>query len=174
MKSAQVLEILNDRFDIKGAADDISKIIAAQNVRILRVRELPEKRFIDMGNGTVLDTWNNEYVITLPHTDLPKHFREGMPWEEAGAACAELQFAGHTGWSRPSPVSAYSLVKNNPTGSQIDTSIFKDTKEAGYWTNEKVAWDERNVRVVYYGCGAVYYGVKGGRCYVRPVRPASV
>lgn len=174
MKSSQVLKVLNDRFDIKGAANDISKIIAAQNVKIIRVRELPEKRFIDMGNGTLLDTWNNEYVITLPHTDLPKHFREDMPWEEAGIACAELKFAGHTGWFRPSPVSAYSLVKNNPTGPQIDTSIFKDTKEAGYWTNEEVAWSRSGVRVVYYDNGNVNYGVRGCRFYVRPVRPASV
>ena len=174
MKSSQVLKVLNDRFDIKGAADDISKIIAAQNVRIIRVKELPEKRFIDMGNGTVLDTWNNEYIVTLPHTDLPEHFHEGMPWEDAGAACAELKFAGHTGWFRPSPVSAYSLVKNNPTGPQIDTSIFKDTKEGIYWTNEEVAWSRSYVRVVYYGYGCVDYSNKGNRYYVRPVRPASV
>jgi len=172
--NGQVLKVLNERFDLKGAAKDISTILSAQKVRIVKVKEFPEERFIDMKNGTVLDTWYNEYIVTLPHTDLPKHFREDMPWEEAGVACAELKFAGHTGWFRPSPVSAYSLVKNNPTGSQIDTSIFKDTKEAGYWTNEKVAWNERGVRVVDYGHGYVGYYDKGSRCYVRPVRPASV
>ena len=174
MKQRQVEKILEDRIDISGAARDICAKLAALNVKIIKVKDYPEPRYIDNHDGTVLDTWNNFYLVTLPHTDLPNHFKESMPWEESKIACAELSFAGHKGWFLHSPQLGFSLVKNNASGPQIDTAIFKDTKEAGYWTNEEVAWDKSYVRVVSYGSGSVYYVSKGSRYYVRPVRPASV
>ena len=168
-----VLKILEDRIDLEGSAREIFAKLSAQNVKIIRVKDFPEPRYIDNKDGTVFDTWHNIYIIKLPHTDLPNHFKERMPWEESKIACAELSFAGHKGWFLPSPVQGFSLVKNNPTGPQIDMSIFKDTKEAGYWTNEEVAWSRSYVRVVNYGGGSVYYGSKGSKYYVRPVRASQ-
>jgi len=174
LTQGKVLRILEERTDLEGAARDIFTKLSAQNIKIIRVKDFPEPRYIDNRDGTVFDTWHNIYIVKLPHTDLPNHFKEAMPWEEFKIACAELSFAGHKGWFLPSPVQGFSLVKNNPTGPQIDMSIFKDTKEAGYWTNEEVAWDRSGARVVVYGYGDVYYGRKGGRYYVRPVRPRPV
>ncbi|MFA6358473.1 MAG: DUF1566 domain-containing protein [Candidatus Omnitrophota bacterium] len=173
MKQTQVLSILKDRIDLEGASKDIFAKLSAQNVKIIRVKAFPEPRYIDNKDGTVFDTWHNIYIVKLPHTDLPNHFKEAMPWEEFKIACAELSFAGHKGWSLPSPVQGFSLVKNNPTGPQIDMSIFKDTKEAGYWTNEEVAWIRSLVRIVHYGGGGVGYGSKGDVYYVRPVRASQ-
>lgn len=170
----QVLKILKDRTDLEGAARDICTKLASLNVKIIKVKDYPEPRYIDNRDGTVLDTWNNFYLVTLPHTDLPNHFKEEMPWEESKIACAELNFAGHKGWFLQSPQLGFSLVKNNPTGPQIDTKIFKDTKEAGYWTNEEVAWGKSDVRIVNYGNGYVFCYNKDDIYYVRPVRPASV
>ena len=173
MKQTQVLNILKDRIDLEGASKDIFAKLAALNVKIIRVKDYPEPRYIDNKDGTVFDTWHNIYIIKLPHTDLPNHFKERMPWEESKIACAELSFAGHKGWVLPSPVQGFSLVKNNPTGPQIDMSIFKDTKEAGYWTNEEVAWSKSYVRIVDYDSGNVFYNDKDSKYYVRPVRASQ-
>ena len=170
----QILKVLKDRTDLEGASRDIATILLQKHIKIIKVKDYPEPRYIDNHDGTVLDTWNNFYLVTLPHTDLPKHFKEPMPWEESKIACAELNFAGHKGWFLHSPQLGFSLIKNNPTGPQIDTSIFKDTKEAGYWTNEEVAWVKGSVRIVDYGSGNVGYNGKDSKYYVRPVRPASV
>jgi hypothetical protein len=70
-------------------------------------------------------------------------------------------------------VQGFSLVKNNASGPQIDTALFKDTKEAGYWTNEEVAWNKSGVRIVIYGSGLVGYDNKGSKYYVRPVRASQ-
>ena len=173
MKQTQVLNILKDRIDLEGASKDIFAKLSAQNVKIIRVKDFPEPRYIDNKDGTVFDTWHNIYIVKLPHTDLPNHFKEAMPWEESKIACAELSFAGHKGWFLPSPVQGFSLVKNNPTGPQIDMSIFKDTKEAGYWTNEEVAWSRSHVRIVSYGYGSVDCSNKANKYYVRPVRASQ-
>jgi hypothetical protein len=173
MKQNQVLRILEDRIDLKGASRDIFTKLIALNVKIIRVKEFPEPRFIDNNDGTVFDTWHNIYIVKLPHTDLSSHFKEPMPWDEAKAACLDLSFAGHKGWVLQSPMQGFSLVKNNASGPQIDTAIFKDTKEAGYWTNEEVAWNKSHVRVVNYGYGFVDCGDKDSRYDVRPVRASQ-
>jgi len=170
----QILKVLKDRTNLEGAARDISAILAQRHVKIIKVKDYPEPRYIDNHDGTVFDTWHNMYLVTLPHTDLPNHFKEGMPWEESKIACAELSFAGHKGWFLHSPQLGFSLVKNKANGPQIDTTIFKDTKEAGYWTNEEVAWDKSYARIVGYGDGYVDYHNKDYKYYVRPVRPASI
>ena len=174
LTQGKVLRILEERSDLEGAARDIFAKLSAQNVKIIRVKDFPEPRYIDNHDGTVFDTWHNMYIVTLPHTDLPNHFKEGMPWEEGKIACADLSFAGHKGWFLHSPQLGFSLVKNKASGPQIDTSIFKDTKEAGYWTNEEVAWGKSDARIVYYGYGGVYCSNRDNRYYVRPVRPSSV
>lgn len=173
MKQTQVLSILKDRIDLDGASRDIFAKLSALNVKIIKTKDFPSPRFIDNHDGTVFDTWYNIYLITLPHTDLPNHFKEAMPWEAAKEACKDLSFAGHKGWVLQSPVQGFSLVKNNPSGPQIDMSIFKDTKEAGYWTNEEVAWDKGYVRVVLYDYGGVGCSDKGYEYYVRPVRASQ-
>jgi len=174
LSEKQILKVLKDRSDLEGAARDIAAVLAQKHVRIINVKEFPKQRYIDNHDGTVLDTWYNFYLVTLPHTDLPNHFKEEMPWEEGKIASAELNFAGHKGWFLQSPQLGFSLVKNNPTGPQIDTTIFKDTKEAGYWTNEEVAWNKSSARIVNYDNGSVHYDSKDSEYYVRPVRPASV
>jgi len=173
MKQTQVLSILKDRIDLEGASREIFAKLSALNVKIIKTKDYPSPRFIDNKDGTVFDTWYNIYLVTLPHTDLPSHFKEPMPWEEAKAACLDLSFAGHKGWVLPSPVQGFSLVKNNASGPQIDTALFKDTKEAGYWTNEEVAWDKSYVRVVGYGRGSVFYIDKDYKYVVRPVRASQ-
>ena len=174
LSEKQILKVLKDRTDLEGAARDICAKLSTLNVKIIKVKDYPSPRYIDNHDGTVLDTWNNFYLVTLPHTDLPNHFKGEMPWEEGKAACADLNFAGHKGWFLHSPQLGFSLVKNNPTGPQIDTSIFKDTKEAGYWTNEEVAWNKSYVRIVGYDGGYVGCDNRDDEYYVRPVRPASV
>jgi hypothetical protein len=173
MKQTQVLSILKDRIDLEGASRDIFTKLSALNVKIIKTKDYPSPRFIDNKDGTVFDTWHNIYLVTLPHTDLPNHFKEAMPWEEAKIACQELTFAGHKGWVLQSPVQGFSLVKNNASGPQIDTALFKDTKEAGYWTNEEVAWSKSLVRIVDYDYGYVDYDSKGDKYYVRPVRASQ-
>ncbi len=173
MKQNQVLSILKDRIDLDGASRDIFAKLSALNVKIIKTKDFPSPRFIDNKDGTVFDTWHNIYLVTLPHTDLPNHFKETMPWEAAKEACKDLSFAGHKGWVLQSPVQGFSLVKNNASGPQIDTALFKDTKEAGYWTNEEVAWNKSYVRFVDYGSGVVYYYDKGHKYYVRPVRASQ-
>jgi hypothetical protein len=134
-------------------------------------------RFIDNGDGTIIDKSTGLIWVKNPHTDLLDKFKKEMKWQNAIDACKELDFVGHKDWRLPTVEELRSIVdyargaKDNEPA--IDTKFFPDTKCSWYWTSTPCAWDSGCAWYVYF-----YYGIagnfnKGYYFYVRPVRSSQ-
>jgi len=103
-----------------------------------------------------------------------RDWREQREW---GPSCEVVlgpeerrKFCEDLGGREPEAHESASII--NHEGKDCFFPIFADTKiDNWYATAEKVAWNERSVRIVGYGNGSVDYFDKGYRYYVRPVRP---
>ncbi len=98
----------------------------------------PEGRFVDDGDGTVLDTcirlvWQKEAG------------GKGLLWCEALSYCDGLSLAGHDDWRLPNVRELYSLADLGRTGLPLDP-VFTLTGFPVYWSstpqagNGRVAW----------------------------------
>jgi hypothetical protein len=177
MNQNQVVKVLKNHIDIQGMAKDIAVSVSGQKVKIIKVKEFPKERFIDNGNGTIIDTHFGLTWVKSPHTDLPEKFKSSMVWKEAIQACKELSFSGHKDWRLPTVEELRSIVdytrgaKDNEPA--IDTKYFLDTKCSWYWTVTPCAWSRGNAWVVAFHDGYVGDGNEDGSSYVRPVRSSQ-
>jgi hypothetical protein len=174
MKQKQMEKILEDRIDISGIAKDMP---AADYELAKKKIAASGKRFIDNKNGTITDIKTGFIWVKNPHTDLPKEFKSGMPWQQAIDSCKGLNFAGYKDWRLPTAEELISLIdweagakSNEPT---INTKFFPDTKTSWYWTITPCPWVAGYARMVDFCNGSVGGGRKDGGNYVRPVHSSQ-
>lgn len=130
-------------------------------------------RFIDNGDGTVSDPETGLMWVKNPHTDLPKAFKDGMPWKDAIEACKNLDFASHKDWRLPTIQELFSIIDYTKAAGEdpaIDTAVFPDTKRNWYWSITPTSWSSAFAWYVHFSSGDVSNHVKDYRGYVRPVR----
>lgn len=119
-------------------------------------------RFVKNADGTVTD---NLLKVMWGST-----LSEAMPYSKAEKACKECDFAGYKDWRLPTVNELFSLVDRKKHHPAIDTSIFPDTKNDWYWTNEEYVGYSGYGWVVDFGFGVVSGGCHSGINCVRPVR----
>jgi hypothetical protein len=174
VKQKQLERILEDRIDISGIAKDM---LAVGYEPAKKKITASGERFIDNKNSTITDTKTGLIWIKNPHTDLPKEFKSGMPWQQAIGVCKDLNFAGHKDWRLPTIEELISIIdweagaKSNE--STINTKFFPDTKTSWYWTITSCPWDAGHARVVNFSFGSVGNWDKDVSNYVRPVRSSQ-
>ena len=91
-------------------------------------------RFIDQGDGTVIDTahhlqWSK---ATLTPKCISQH--------DAFKLCEGLTLGGHSDWRLPTRAELLTLVDDTRHAQAIDTEFFPDTKNDWYWTSTVCAW----------------------------------
>ena len=140
------------------------------NIIVKGAKELKNiTRFVDNGDGTIIDKKTGLVWVKSPHTDLPDNFKKELTWKDAIQACKDLNFAGHKDWRLPTVEELASLVDYSKREPAIDTKVFPDTKSSWYWSSTPLAGNDGVAWYVYFYGGGVDDGYKSSRHYVRPV-----
>ena len=122
-------------------------------------------RFIDQGDGTVIDTahhlqWSK---ATLTPKCISQH--------AALKLCEGLTLGGHSDWRLPTRAELLTLVDDTRHAQAIDTEFFPDTKNDWYWTSTVCAWSSVRAWYVYFDSGYCGDDSRGdGYGLVRAVR----
>ncbi len=99
---------------------------------------------------------------------------ETLTHKKAQQAVAELSTGGFTDWRLPTRAELLTLVDDTQFKPAIDTEAFSDTKSDWYWTSTPDASNPDDCAwVVAFGYGHSYFGSRGNRNFVRPVRASQ-
>lgn len=134
------------------AVEELKKLTSVQPVK-------ESGRFKKLADGWVLDKALN--------VDWGPSSSKEMDFEDAIEYCQKL------GARLPTVRELFSLVDRSRHDPAIDTSFFKDTKSAWYWTSEPTDWNKNIAWCVGFGYGYVSNDDKDSDNYVRPVRPSQ-
>ena len=122
-------------------------------------------RFIDNGDGTVIDAVNRLQWSKATLTP------ECVTHTQAEDLCRELRLAGHDDWRLPSTHELFALVDHSRFDPAIDTAFLPETQNDWYWTSTVCAWSSALAWFVLFndgGCDLGYRGYDDG--LVRAVR----
>ena len=126
-------------------------------------------RFIDNGDGTVIDTVN--HLLWSKATMSPK----GISQHDALKLCAGLSLAGYGDWRLPTRAEMLTLVDDTRHEPAIDTTFFPDTKPEWYWTSTACAWSSALAWFVGFHYGGCIHGYRSSDDgLVRAVRSVPV
>jgi len=125
------------------------------------VEGLPNKRFIDNGNGTVTDTKTN-LMWWKKGTDI------AYDWQQAVGYCKDLAFYGHSDWRLPTIEELFSIIDHGRHDPAINP-VFK-CKSSNYWSSTTYTDYPSNAWYVYFSYGGVHNYSKSYGSYVRAVR----
>jgi hypothetical protein len=131
----------------------------------------PDPRFLDKGDGTIVDLLTGLMWVKEPHSVSNNAI--SMTWTDAVIFCNELEFAGHNDWVLPSRKELISLLdyeKKNPALPDDSPFIGLAPQGSGYWTGTSYALNSDYAWRVYLSVGLVASGGKVGTYYVWPVR----
>jgi len=128
------------------------------------------QRFIDNGDGTVVDT-----VTGLMWIKDPQAAGLGMTmyWYDAINACENLVFAGHDDWRMPNINELMSMVDHSRYDPAWDTMFFVYPPDTWtpFWSSTVCApWPDGAWCLYPYDGYKTTWGIPWDMCYVRPVR----
>jgi hypothetical protein len=103
----------------------------------------PEPRFLDVGDGTVLDLLTGLMWERTPSTGK-------LNWINALQTVNDLDLAGHTDWRLPNLRELMSLINFgvNHTGTWLNGQGFTDVRNDIYWTSTTTNWDSNTAFAV--------------------------
>ncbi|UYK82288.1 DUF1566 domain-containing protein [Xanthomonas sacchari] len=104
---------------------------------------------------------------------LAAPLQERMPQRDALAACAALDYAGHTDWALPSRPQLESLIDLKRYVPAIDTDAFPDFPAARFWTSDECAWSSASAWGVDFYDGNVSRSHRDGNGFALAVRRAG-
>ncbi len=156
---------LSDRFII--LAQTTSLLLA-----LLFCSTTPYAALIDNGDGTVTDTisrlqWQKT-AMDLDHDNNP----DLLDWENALAACKNLNLGGHGDWRLPNILELRSIVdysRHNPAADPV-FPMTSMTASFTHWSSTTAAMNKKNAWFFYLNNGAHASGSKHDSYYVRAVR----
>lgn len=151
-------------YDSKG--NSISCKATGQDADYLRGVDMPDPRFTDRGDGTVIDN-----ATDLVWTKDAQLLKKTMKWEEGLAACNNLDFAGHTDWRLPNVRELLSLIDYGAHDPALPPGHpFSNVQLLFYWTSTTYEGTADHAWGVYVYNGYVYNYHKMTRAWVWPVR----
>jgi len=120
-------------------------------------------RYVDSGNGTVVDTTTG-LMFQVSET-------RPMTWEEALRYCEDLSLGGYSDWRLPNVRELLSIVKFKEQGPCIDEKWFPGARPGIYWSSTTFERAPNMSWVVDFSKGVSYPGgFKRRRYFVRAVR----
>lgn len=128
------------------------------------------QRFIDNGDGTIIDT-----VTGLMWIKDPTQAGLGSPmyWYDAIIACENLDFAGHNDWRLPNINELMSIVDHSRYNPAFDTFYFTPFPDTWtpYWSSTtNASWMDGAWALYPYDGYKTTWGKPWDMCFVRPVR----
>lgn len=138
---------------------------------------MPDRRYIQIQDGTVLDTrtgllWKAcaEGAAGLGCADgSSDRFR----WQGALHRARDSRFAGHSDWRLPSRHELLSLLQSRCYGLEIDGVNFPNTPPERFWTSTPATYYPGSAWTVHFADGSIGYGTKQDSAYVRLVRDSD-
>jgi len=106
-------------------------------------------RFVDQGDGTVIDTANRlQWSKATLTPNISQH--------DALKLCEGLSLAGYGDWRLPTRAELLTLVDDTRHEPAINVDAFPDTKNDWYWTSTVCAWSSSRAWFVGFGSGGCY------------------
>ncbi len=131
------------------------------------------QRFIDNGDGTVVDTATGLMWVKDPSMIPGGLFSSRMYWYDAINACENLEYAGHDDWRLPNINELMSIVDHSRYDPAYDTMFFSIPLEqwTPFWSSTIcMAWTDGAWCLYPYDGYKTTWGRPWDTCYVRPVR----
>ena len=128
------------------------------------------QRFIDNGDGTVIDTATGLMWIKDPQA---AGLGMTMYWYDAVNACENLIYAGHDDWRTPNINELMSMVDHSRYDPAWDTMFFVYPPDTWtpFWSSTVCApWPDGAWCLYPYDGYKTSWGIPWDMCYVRPVR----
>lgn len=126
----------------------------------------PDPRFVDRGDGTVLDR-----LTDLIWTKNAQQIKGTMKWNYALAACNDLDFAGYTDWRLPNAKELLSLIDYEQHEPALSTGHpFDNVQCIFYWTSTTYNSIPSHAWGIYVCNGYAFNYNKVTDGYVWPVR----
>jgi len=142
--------------------------------------DTPSKRFQDNAPGIVLDTktgltwtrcplgmyWDKKSCNNVP---------DRMDWNDARSTILRLNnqqegYIGFRDWRLPTREELGTLVESKCYGPAVNSEIFPNTPQTGYWTSTLDQYARQGAWLVYFLNGSHYMGNKEYEWAIRPVR----
>lgn len=131
------------------------------------------QRYIDNGDGTVMDLATGLMWIKDPSMAPGGLFYERMYWYDAINNCENLEFAGWADWRLPNINELMSIVDHSRYGPAFDLAFFMQFYDmwTPWWSSTTNASWSDGVWVLYsYDGYKSCWGKSYDMCFVRPVR----
>lgn len=128
---------------------------------LLAPKTIEDARYLDNKDGSVSDKKTGLMWAKDSSEDE-------MNWSDAEAYCKKLNLAGHSDWRLPTVEELFGLVDRSKTDPAINP-VF-GCRSSYHWSSAPYAGVSDFAWLVSFSSGYVYWGGRGYKFFVRPVR----
>ncbi|TCT21539.1 List-Bact-rpt repeat protein [Thiobaca trueperi] len=115
-----------------------------RGVRLVRGRQSTESRFVDNGNGTVVDHATGLMWGKCSEGQDVSHCtgqaNTGLTWQQALTAAKDSRLGGYSDWRLPNAKELQSLVDYSHDAPSIDLTYFPNTPSLEFWSSSTGSW----------------------------------